>query len=160
MVRRPLLLAALLLVVSAAQGAAPERREIGLVKGKSTVIELPFNPGTGINSNPDVLQGKVDGKTLILMARKEGWASYTIYSKDKKKALELEVTVSDRDVNRIKKDLEAALAEFELITVRIAGGDVIVEGEVATLEELRKVNTLLAPYERKGGVQNQIAPAQ
>ena len=28
----------------------------------------------------------------------------------------------------------------------------IVEGEVATLEDLRKVNTLLAPYERKGGV--------
>jgi hypothetical protein len=89
------------------------------------------------------VDGKVDGKTLILMARSEGWASYTIYSKDKKKTLEIEITVSDRDVGKIN-----------------AGGDVIVEGEVATMDELTKVNRILAPYERKGGVRNMIAPAQ
>lgn len=147
-------------ISTAALAQEPEVREVGIVKGKSTTITLPFKGATGINSNPSVVEAKVDGKTLILMARSEGWASYTIYSKDKKQALAFEVTVSDRDVNKIKKDLEAMLADFELVTVRIAGGDVIVEGEVATLEELRKINILLAPYERKGGVQNQLAPAQ
>ena len=144
-----------LLLAAAALAAEPERLQQTIVKGKSATVRLPFAPGAGANSNPDVVQGRVDGKSILLFARKPGEATYTIWSKDKKRSVEIDVVVSERDTAKILRELESALSEFEQVTVRMRDGDVVVEGEVATPEELDRVNRIVSRYEGPG-VRNDI----
>ena len=144
-----------LFVTLAALAGEPERLSQTIVKGRSATVRLPFAPGAGANSNPDVVQGKVDGKSILLFAREPGLATYTIWSRDKKRSVEIDVVVSERDMARIQRELEAALSEFEQVTVRLRDGDVVVEGDVATLEELERVNRIVSRYEGPG-VRNDI----
>lgn len=139
-----------LFVAFTASAADVARIEQVIVKGRSATVQLPFAAGTGANSNPDVVEAKVDGKSILLFGRDPGYATYTIWSGDKKRSLEISVVVSERDMVRIKRDLEAALTEFEQVTVRMSGGDVIVDGEVATMEELSRVNRIVSRYEGPG----------
>jgi Flp pilus assembly secretin CpaC len=134
----------------AASAADASRVEQTIVKGRSATVELPFAAGTGANSNPDVVQAKVDGKSILLFGREPGYATYTIWSRDKKRSLEISVVVSERDMVKVFRDLTAALSEFEQVTVKMSGGDVIVDGEVATLEELQRVNRIVSRYEGPG----------
>jgi Flp pilus assembly secretin CpaC len=139
-----------LFVASTVSAAGAARVEQTIVKGRSATVQLPFAAGTGANSNPDVVQAKVDGKSILLFGREPGYATYTVWSRDKKRSLEINVVVAERDMVKVQRDLEAALSEFEQVTVRMSGGDVIVDGEVATLEELQRVNRIVSRYEGPG----------
>lgn len=131
----------------------PERLQQSIVKGRSATVKLPFTAGAGANSNTDVVQGTVDGKSILLFGRESGEATYTIWSRDKKRSVEIDVVVTDRDVAKVQRELESALSEFEGVTVTLRDGDVIVEGEVATLDELRGVDRIVSRYQ---GVRSEI----
>lgn len=143
-------LSALFLMPVVASAAEVARFEQTIVKGRSATVRLPFAPAAGANSNPKVVEAKVDGKSILLFGREPGYATYTVFSRDKKKTVEIDVVVSARDVVKIQRDLEAALIDFEGVTVRLLDGDVVVDGEVATLEELRRVNRIVSRFEGPG----------
>ena len=153
---RALIVLSAVLLAFVASAAELARIDQTIVKGRSATVRLPFAPGAGANSNPEIVQARVDGRSILLFGREPGYATYTVWSRDKKRTVEIDVVVSALDMARIQRSLAAALAEFEQVTVRMLDGDVIVEGEVATMEELRRVNRIVSRYEGPG-LRNDLA---
>src|SRR5688500_16289680 len=98
---------AVMLVLAATDAA--DRRVITIVEGRSAIVDLPFKPATGVNSNPRVVETRPDGKSLLLFGRARGQASYVVMDAKRARKIELEVNVVSADLDRIATDLRAQI---------------------------------------------------
>lgn len=129
------LVAALLLAAAPATS-----HEIEIVQGKSVAVLVPFPIGQGANSNPEVIQAVPDvaSRKILFFARKLGVADYTVFDARKKsRTIQYSIRVVKADLAETARNIREIVPEG--VTVSVKGDRILVEGEVVTPDEMRKV---------------------
>lgn len=116
--------------------------EVVIVQGRSVTIGIPIRPVRGTNSNPDVVEAVADApaRKILFFARKPGFATYT--ATDGKRQVAYDITVVDRDLHREAEWIQRTIG-LPGVTATVDDDSIVVDGEVATEEELARVSRLL-----------------
>lgn len=134
-----LLLAALLAAPPAPKSLVTQT-EIEIVQGRSATVSVPFAIGQGANSNPEVVQAVPDvaARRMTFFGRKLGVADYSVFdAKNKKRVQQYAIRVVKSDLAETARNIREIVPEG--VTVAVRGDRILVEGEVVTPDEMRKV---------------------
>jgi hypothetical protein len=132
---------------------------IEIVQGRSVAVLVPFPLGQAANSNPDVVQAvpEVAERRIVFFGRKPGVGDYTVFdARNKKRTVVYTVRVVPADLSQTAEDIRQIVPEG--VTVTVAGDRILVEGEVATAAEKRRVEA--AVEDRGPEVKNLVTYSQ
>ncbi len=121
-------------------------QEFTLVLGKQKVI-----PATGVKSvssgNPRIVRIVIpkDQSKIILKAVGAGTTTVTLIKQDGSTD-ELTVNVIAHDPQKIKKEIEQLLDGVEGIEIKIVGDKVIIDGEILTEKDNKRINKVMNLY--------------
>ena len=121
-------------------------QEFTLVLGKQKVI-----PADGVKSvssgNPRIVRIVIpkDQSKIILKAVGAGTTTVTLLKQDGSTE-ELTVNVIAHDPNKIKKEVEELLAGVEGIEVKVIGDKVIIDGEILTEKDNKRIDKVMKLY--------------
>ncbi len=90
---------------------AMKAKEIVVVVGRPRTIDVQFDVGASVNSNPDVLQAtKLDDERVALVGKRPGFACYAVGPRESRAVRYYDVRVISQDLGRVRDDLASAIA--------------------------------------------------
>lgn len=141
-----LVLMALLASGSYVPLAQAEQRVQQLVKGESTTIRTEYDIGDAAMTNPNVCDYLVrdNRREVYLNARAAGSVMLTLWDLEGTQRDVIPIQVSTVDAQALEDDLRHSLGLGDNVRFVRRGDRIVVEGEVASEEELHRVETVTA----------------
>jgi pilus assembly protein CpaC len=138
-----------------------ERRELLLVAGLQTVLDIEFKPCTPIEECIKVINAQVvtvqfapEKKQLIFTPIKNGETTVSLRDEAGDIRLILKTIVSDSNLARAAREIKTLLQDVEGVDVKILGNRIVVDGEVLIPGDLERVYAVLADESYKSMVLN------
>ena len=125
-----------------------KEKRVSMVVGDSKVINTDFViQRIGVGSANVMEASRISDKEILLNATGVGETNLLVWS-DKDVQIEYKIEVFERSfAERTKQELQQLLVGIDGLTMKAAGTSVVLEGEVYSEEELRKINIVTERFD-------------
>jgi pilus assembly protein CpaC len=135
-------------VLALSMAPAWAARTLSVYVGESTTLQLGYQFSKVAVGDPSIADYSVQrntptGAELLLNGKQAGSTNLIIWDMEGKVKEELVINSLVRDVKALLSQLQALIGPTEGLRYRIAGGKLILEGEVITLKDKERINKVV-----------------